>query len=319
MEKKYEMFKENEIDKLYRIRALRDFGDVKKGDLGGFIEKEENLSHEGDCWVYNDAIVYEDAIIYGDAKVSDLAIVYGNAEVCDSAHVCGLSRIGGNTRIDSDNVVGMKFCYSSIEDTNSITNQIYNNTYDTDTLLKYQYNLTEEQLRLKNIFNDLSMCKSSIVNAKKAINSVYGTEAYGNLDYNQKWHTVDTTNWDKDTIKVFVSQPMTGKTTDEICERRSVIFEWFKTTEYAQGKKVKLIYQFENDMDEFCKRKGNLDLPYDYSEGLFMLGASIAQMRCATWVVFDSDWMLSKGCTIEHLIADKYGIPFVTYDPNKNN
>ena len=35
---------------LHRIRAVRDFGDVKAGDLGGFIEKEDNLSHEGNVW-----------------------------------------------------------------------------------------------------------------------------------------------------------------------------------------------------------------------------------------------------------------------------
>ena len=34
---------------LHRIRALRDFGDVKAGDLGGFIESEGNLSHDGEC------------------------------------------------------------------------------------------------------------------------------------------------------------------------------------------------------------------------------------------------------------------------------
>ena len=37
---------------LRRIKALRSFGDVKEGDLGGWIEKESNLSHEGNCWVY---------------------------------------------------------------------------------------------------------------------------------------------------------------------------------------------------------------------------------------------------------------------------
>ena len=30
---------------LYRIKALIDFGDVKASDLGGYVEKEENLSH----------------------------------------------------------------------------------------------------------------------------------------------------------------------------------------------------------------------------------------------------------------------------------
>ena len=35
---------------LRRIVATRDFGDVKKGDVGGFIQAEGNLSHEGTCW-----------------------------------------------------------------------------------------------------------------------------------------------------------------------------------------------------------------------------------------------------------------------------
>lgn len=42
---------------LRRIRALRDFGDVKAGDLGGFVESEKNLSHGGCCWVFGNARV----------------------------------------------------------------------------------------------------------------------------------------------------------------------------------------------------------------------------------------------------------------------
>lgn len=49
---------------LYRIEALRDFGNVVKGDKGGYIEKEENLSQDDNAWVYGNARVY------GDAKVS---------------------------------------------------------------------------------------------------------------------------------------------------------------------------------------------------------------------------------------------------------
>ena len=93
MEKKFEMFKENETDKLYRIRALRDFGDVKKGDLGGYIEKEENLSHEGNCWVYNHARVFDDAIVYGDARVCD------NAKICEEAHIYNNARVYHNATV----------------------------------------------------------------------------------------------------------------------------------------------------------------------------------------------------------------------------
>ena len=39
---------------LRQIRATVAFGKVEAGEIGGWIEKEENLSHEGDAWVYGD-------------------------------------------------------------------------------------------------------------------------------------------------------------------------------------------------------------------------------------------------------------------------
>ena len=74
---------------LHRIQALRDFGRVKAGDLGGYIEKEDNLSHEGDCWVDDDAKVFGKARVYEHARVFDNAWVYGKARVFDDAEVCG--------------------------------------------------------------------------------------------------------------------------------------------------------------------------------------------------------------------------------------
>lgn len=47
--------------KLFRIKALVTFGNVKKGELGGFVEKEENLCHIGNCWVSDDAWIFENA------------------------------------------------------------------------------------------------------------------------------------------------------------------------------------------------------------------------------------------------------------------
>ena len=41
--------------KLFRIKALIDFGNVKEGEKGGYIEKEENLSQSGDAWVSGNA------------------------------------------------------------------------------------------------------------------------------------------------------------------------------------------------------------------------------------------------------------------------
>ena len=114
MEKKYE-FSEETLEVrghiLHRIVALKDFSNVKKGDLGGFIEKEINLSQEGNCWIYDEAAVYnsaevrDDAIVRNYADISDEAVVFGNAKVhnhvriWDNARVYSNAAIYGNAKI----------------------------------------------------------------------------------------------------------------------------------------------------------------------------------------------------------------------------
>ena len=80
---------------LYQIEALKDFGDVKAGDLGGYIESEENLSQYDIAWVYGDAQVL------GNAQVFDNARVYGNACVFDNARVYGNACVFGDAQIKS--------------------------------------------------------------------------------------------------------------------------------------------------------------------------------------------------------------------------
>ena len=94
--KKYEMTEETLTfnDRvLHRIRAVRDFGTIKAGDEGGWIEKQENLSHDECAWVREDARVYEDAHVCGNA------LVYGNALVCGNAQVCGNARVRENAKV----------------------------------------------------------------------------------------------------------------------------------------------------------------------------------------------------------------------------
>ena len=82
-------------EKLFRIKALVAFGNVEKGELGGFIEKEDNLSHDGNAWVYGDAQVSGNARVYGNAWVSGNAQVSGDAWVygdADYATVKGFGR-----------------------------------------------------------------------------------------------------------------------------------------------------------------------------------------------------------------------------------
>ena len=54
--------------RLYRIYAVKSFGDVKKGNKGGLIEKEDNLSESGDCWLYGDVELCADDRISGNIR-----------------------------------------------------------------------------------------------------------------------------------------------------------------------------------------------------------------------------------------------------------
>jgi len=148
--KKYELIKEDGQD-LLRIKYLIDIPrySIKAGDLGGLLESEDNLSHEGDCvvlgnakvfgtaWVYGNArvsentMVYENASVYGNARVSGSAkvyesawvfgnaLVYGNAKVYESAWVFGNARVFGYARVYGNAKVSnnSKIRYSNVTST----------------------------------------------------------------------------------------------------------------------------------------------------------------------------------------------------------
>ena len=91
-EKKYELIPSDK-EGLYRIKALKDFNDVKKGDIGGYIQSENNLSQLDYCWIYDNAIVRDNVQVWGDAFVMGNARVFGNAIIRDNAVVRGDARI----------------------------------------------------------------------------------------------------------------------------------------------------------------------------------------------------------------------------------
>lgn len=115
MNKKYILTDETRLVEgrtLHRIKALAGFDagflKVKAGELGGWIQSEENLSHEGTAWVFDDACIMDSGKIVNSAKVyetaivRDKAVVAGTAVVCehalirDTAVVFGHALVGGN-------------------------------------------------------------------------------------------------------------------------------------------------------------------------------------------------------------------------------
>ena len=82
--------------RLRRVRALRDFGFVKKGEVGGWVEKEENLSDKGWAWIDDDAMVTGNARVQDDAKVFGCAMINGNAIIQGNAYVADYARVNDN-------------------------------------------------------------------------------------------------------------------------------------------------------------------------------------------------------------------------------
>ncbi|PWL51357.1 MAG: hypothetical protein DBY38_15055 [Clostridium cadaveris] len=101
--KKYELTSEYiEVfgRKLFRIKALIAFGSIEVGELGGYVETENNLSQSDNAWVSDNAMVYGDAwvsgnaMVYGDAWVYGNAMVYGDADITKETHLITIGAIG---------------------------------------------------------------------------------------------------------------------------------------------------------------------------------------------------------------------------------
>lgn len=111
MEKKYELMKENtkvlaDGTVLYQIRALRDVSYHRVGDLGGYVESEDNLSPEGRCWVDKSSIVYGKAVVSEDAFLGHGSIVRGTSDLNSPTKVSGDAYLYNSTVFDGAFVFG---------------------------------------------------------------------------------------------------------------------------------------------------------------------------------------------------------------------
>ncbi len=95
--------------------------------------------------------------------------------------------------------------------------------------------------------------------------------------------------------KIFISQPMNGKTTEEIEEERNYTIDTLRSRFARKNECVEII-------DSFFK-----DKPYE-SSPLWYLGESIKLMSEADVVFFCNGWQTARGCQIEHDCALEYGI-----------
>ena len=119
---------------LHQIVALKDFGIVRKGDLGGWIEDYSNLDQEGKAWVAGNACVYasakvtrnayvgNNARIAGTVLVTDDAFVGGNAYIYENATICSHASIKNNAHVYGDAYIG---CHAIITDNAHVYGDAY--------------------------------------------------------------------------------------------------------------------------------------------------------------------------------------------------
>ena len=94
-----------EGEKLYRIKALKDFKDIKKGDLGGWVSNENNLSQYGNCWIYDEAKctgnsrMYGNSAMYEYSEMHDNSIMHEYSEMHDNSSMYGNSIMYGDSKM----------------------------------------------------------------------------------------------------------------------------------------------------------------------------------------------------------------------------
>ena len=96
-------------------------------------------------------------------------------------------------------------------------------------------------------------------------------------------------------MKIFISQPMNGRTDEDILAKRESLIALAKE-KYGE---VEVIDSFTKDPE--LEAKGQIA----------MLGHSIGMMADADLVVFAKDWTRARGCRVEQQVAKQYEIPIL--------
>lgn len=106
------------------------------------------------------------------------------------------------------------------------------------------------------------------------------------------------------TVRLFISQPMRGKTDEEIEHEREAMIAVAKAV-YAGRGEVEVIDSFFKD---------GLDVPDDAQAPLFHLGKSLELLATADVAIFARGWQGARGCRIEHECTERYGIRTIVLD-----
>ena len=167
--KKYELIKESKTmfaeREIFRIRALKDFEDVKAGDVGGWVCSYNNLSQKGDCWIYDNAKCLDDARVYDNAVMCGNAVMFGNAKMFDNAKmsdssiICDNAEMCGNSKMyDTSTMCGSSKMFDNAE--------MFDDTEMCDNAMMFNNSKMFDNAKMcgsSKMFDNAEMCDSSIM------------------------------------------------------------------------------------------------------------------------------------------------------------
>lgn len=130
---------------LYRLRALKNFSDVKKGELGGYVTSGDNLSQIGNCWVYDKAFIKDDSKVTGNVRVKDNAII--NNSMLDGTILVKNNVYISDSKLSTNGSISVVEDYSRIVDCVVQKNNFLISGKTTITNIKF-YPKQEAELRL---------------------------------------------------------------------------------------------------------------------------------------------------------------------------
>ena len=101
-------------------------------------------------------------------------------------------------------------------------------------------------------------------------------------------------------LRLFVSQPMSGRTDEEIFEERWEALDLVQSA--RPDRYVTLVESFLSET------------PEGVHPPLWYLGASLQLMAGADMVFMAPGWASARGCQLEHMAARKYGLDVAYHD-----
>lgn len=214
-------WQDNDARKSFVLRqlvALRDFNDVKTGTRGGWVDSEEILSQDGNCWIYDEnSVAFANCRISGNARITrpcaicdgvnisddvwiDAAEISGGAQICDnvtiqSSRIRGECHIFNNARVlhesmivaakglTPDNEQILQIYHNATVSNSRIVHQaqIYGNAIINFAFIEHRAEIFDDALLEGNDENNVWVCDCAKVYGNARVLAGFGEDAIPTL------------------------------------------------------------------------------------------------------------------------------------------